>query len=194
MSRLNIRVGAAALDLADSLGAVPDQVEVAKKRALTLVASAIRRKLVAEIVSATQLPEAAVKARVAVYNMNSRYQSTRVVPSSAAIPASDYAFAVQRTRSSWTRARYSVPWVGGRKIGAGFVNPLGQKGAPLSTRSARGKYTYKYGKPKHAMGPSAAAAAKQIITEQFVSDAQQRLMNTFEDQLIKRILKDDESL
>lgn len=192
MSRFSIRIrGGQAV--ADELGATLDQIDRAKKSALTRITGQVKRKLTAQIVAGTGLAEPEVKSRIRVYNPNNRFENARVIPSSAGVPANLYELTAIPGQKFVTRGRFSVPWFGGQKVGAGFVNVMGKQRTPLRTRSSKGKYVYSTGRPTLAMGPSIAFAAKRLINAQMVAEYETKLAALFEKLLTQRVAKDDES-
>jgi len=115
-----------------------------------------KRHTAAEIATGTGLKKKQVRGALASKRAGSRNPAARLVASSRGLPATDYPVRVQRVGygKNATRGRIVLPWFGREKVAAGFINPLGKKGAPLRTRSHKGKFT----RPRPAVGPSVAAA------------------------------------
>lgn len=191
MSRLTIRIKGAQ-QVADELGATVDQVERAKKTALSRIATNVRRKLVAGIEAGTGLASDEIQRRIRIYNPNNRYDSARLIASSSGLPPELYP--LQKTAGDTeTRGRFSVAWFGGRKVGAGFVNMLGKQKTPLRTRSDRKRYLFSNRRASRALAPSVAAAAKLLINDPLIARAEMDLAKLFERALTRRVKKDDQS-
>lgn len=146
------------LTMLDELGKKGDSIA---RQASSKAATAIRQGFLIRMMSgSTGLSRRTILRYSYTQKATPKYESARVNFSGAGIPATEYRYKMKRTGSSPTRAQILVDWLGGQKLAAGFINPLGKNKAPLATRSqktlANGKgYTYRK-KLGTALAPSLA--------------------------------------
>ena len=131
-------------------------------RAINQAARDIKDQLlVLPIALATGLPGDLLKRAIRQNNAKASNPEATLVPSSAGVLVTKYRYLAEPTGADRTRSRIKVAWVDGLKTAAGFINQLGPEGLPWRTRSSKGKIP-----PQLAIGPSVAAAFKQIADEQ----------------------------
>jgi len=145
------------IKMLDDLGKKGDQIaRNASSRAATLMRQGY---LVQAMTSATGLSRRTIMRYSYVKRATPKYESARINFSGSGIPATEYKYSLKRT-SVATRAQVLVEWLGGQKLAAGFINPLGKAKHPLMTRSqktTRNGKSYTYRKPlQTALAPSLA--------------------------------------
>lgn len=181
---LDIRIDTQSFrDLAQRLNLSPAEFLRAMRNSSNRTARTARRELVVQIQQLTGIKRKILNANIRVLTMRGKWRSARVAPSSEGIPISDYRYSFQPINNSKIRARILVDWVsGGKKVAAGFVNPLGQQRAPLRTRSAKGKLA----RPEPAIGPSVAAMFPYLLDSTFVNHISDVLQANFAEDLGKQ--------
>lgn len=142
-----------------------------RTNALNRAATRIRRQIVDEIRQPTGLKRKTVNAGIAIHRAGTQRDYALIIPESQGIPVSAYRYTFQPVGSAPTRARILVGWPGGQKIAAGFINPRGRQRAPLRTRSHRGPMP----RPRPAIGPSIAAAFREVVTPTAIDQYQERV-------------------
>lgn len=143
------------------LGKLPRAIGRGLINSMNRTNTAGRRFTTDYIASSTGIKKKTVRGRLAIRRAKTRLPAARMVPSSQGVEIHEYRYRLERVGygRNKTRGRIRVNWVGNTtKIAAGFINPLGNKQAPLRTRSYKGKFA----KPRAAVGPSVAAAWKAM--------------------------------
>lgn len=114
------------------------------------------------------LKAAKVRKSIRIWRANRRRIVTRLVPVSASVPVAHYVTWGYENAGHPTRARIWVQGPDGKKVAAGFVNPLSQHKLALSTRTTRqrrGKIArHDYTTLQPAEGPSVAYWFKGLTT------------------------------
>lgn len=137
------------------------RLQIAAIRAINQAARDIKeRLLVLPIALATGIPGDHLKGAIRQNNAKASNPEATLVPSSAGVLVTKYRYFPERTGADRTRSRIKVAWVDGLKTAAGFINELGPQGLPWRTKSHKGAIP-----PELAIGPSVAAAFKQIADE-----------------------------
>lgn len=122
-------------------------------------------------------PSGMINKGIVIKRANSKRKDARLIPSSSGIQVTQYKHWTY-LKIDGTRARIVVTGLYGRKLAAGFVNPMSRKRAPLSTRSSKARVlknpsknrtphikSYVYAHPLgEAMGPSLAYWFKLLTT------------------------------
>lgn len=143
-------------ELITQLQAMPGEIKKAARTSLNRQATATRKEdVVNPGMTATGLKRAALNAALPISKAGSNDLIAKIKASSSGIPVPAFRYRHQPTGKGPTRHRILVGWPGGEKIAAGFVNPLGQYQATLTTR--RRGYELAV-----ALGPSAATLKKAL--------------------------------
>lgn len=161
IDRIEVR---GATELITQLRAMPGEIKKAARTGLNRQATATRKDaLVNPGIAATGVKRAVLNARLPISKAGSNDLKATIKANSGGIPVPAFTWRWQRVPQkiqhsmgpSPTRARIYIHWPGGEKIASGFVNPLGQYQAPLTTR--RKGYQLAI-----ALAPSAATLKKEI--------------------------------
>lgn len=123
--------------------------------------TASRKQVITQVSGATGIKAKLLRQRLGSKRASVNRPDLLIWPSSAGVDVKEYRYHMERVGAvkNITRARIRVDWLNsGRKIAAGFINPLGKKRAALRTRASKG--TLKV--PKGAIGPSVAAIWKAM--------------------------------
>jgi hypothetical protein len=153
-------------DVQRAIVAENKRLQAAAIRAINQAARDIKeRLLVLPIALATGIPGDDLKRAIRQNNAKASNPEATLVPSSAGVLVTKYRYFPERTGADRTRSRIKVAWVDGLKTAAGFINELGPQGLPWRTRSSKGKIA-----PELAIGPSVAAAFKQMVDEDLRRD------------------------
>ena len=144
------------LRMLDELGKKGDQIaREASSRAATLIRQTY---LVQAMTSDTGLNRRTIMRYSYLKKATPKYDAARINFSGSGIPATEYKYSMKKLAP--TRAQILVDWLGGQKLAAGFINPLGKAKHPLRTRSQKmlsnsKNYTYRK-KTEPALAPSLA--------------------------------------
>lgn len=178
MSSVKLTGLESALSLLERLGSDGDRIA---QQAGTAAARDLRNTwLQQQLTGATGIPVTVVQKAMRVQPANNQYPDARINFSSSGILARQYIHRTRLIDARHNRAQIIVNWIGGTKVAAGFINPLGRRKQPLSTRNQKttknGKtYTYRNGVLADAMGPSIATAYQALPVSDVEQAAQQRL-------------------
>ena len=153
------------LSLLDRLGKQGDDIA---REAATKAATLLRQTYIVQAFSGeTGLKRSTIMRYTYIKKATDKYPHARINFSGAGIPVTEFRYRYQRKGAQATRAKIIVDFVGGEKVAAGFINPLGKNKTPLSSASQRttknGKtYKYRNTKPEAALAPSLATAYQRL--------------------------------
>ncbi len=151
----------------DSLGKGADTLT---RQASTEAANDLRDTwLMSELSGGTGVARGVIRKNARIARASAKWPGAKIYFSSAGISVDEYNYSRKSTGVNATRSQILVDWVtGGQKVAAGFINQLGKRKAPLSTRNVKNKMT-------DAMGPSLAAAYLDLPENEVQNQAQARL-------------------
>lgn len=165
--------------------ALPKEAERARINGINRTATEVRREeIVLPMSRDTGIKRKILNDRIRIERAQRGKETARIVPSSAGIPVPEYRYRMQPTAHP-TRARILVDWPGGKKVAAGFINPLGKRQAPLRSYNHKGKLS----PPETALAPSAAALFKVVVTDEVRGRAADRLQINVDRALMDQIKK-----
>lgn len=154
----------------------------AKKAAIAAVnatAAEVRKEMLNETKQATGIKMRTLQQRSRIRRASNRRAYTEVLASAEGIPVKEYRYRAQSTAIP-TRAKIVADFIGGQKIAAGFINPLGKHKSPLRSKNHKGKLK----RPESAIGFSLASAFSRLRQQEGrMEKIQVRLAEIFEDKL-----------
>jgi hypothetical protein len=166
------------IKMLDSLGKGADALT---RQASTEAANDLRDTwLISEVSGGTGIGRGVIRKNARITRASTKWPGAKIYFSSAGIPVEEYNYSQKAAGINATRSQILVDWVtGGQKVAAGFINQLGKRQTPLSTRNEKRKgaktYTYGKGKMTAAMGPSLATAYLDLPENEVQNQAQVRL-------------------
>jgi hypothetical protein len=166
------------IKMLDSLGKGADALT---RQASTEAANDLRDTwLISEVSGGTGIGRGVIRKNARITRASTKWPGAKIYFSSAGIPVEEYNYSRKAPGINATRSQILVDWVtGGQKVAAGFINQLGKRQTPLSTRTEKRKgaktYTYGKGKMTAAMGPSLATAYLDLPENEVQNQAQVRL-------------------
>jgi hypothetical protein len=150
----------------DSLGKGADALT---RQASTEAANDLRDTWLMSELSGTGVGRGVIRKNARITRASAKWPGAKIYFSSAGISVDEYNYTRKSAGINATRSQVLVDWVtGGKKVAAGFINQLGKRQAPLSTRNVKNKIT-------DAMGPSLAAAYLDLPENEVQNQAQVRL-------------------
>lgn len=166
------------INMLDSLGKGADALT---RQASTEAANDLRDTwLMSELSGGTGIGRGIIRQNARVARASAKWPGAKIYFSSAGIPVEEYNYTRKAAGINATRSQILVDWVtGGKKVAAGFINQLGKRKMPLSTRNEKrkGGKTYSYGKGQMtaAIGPSLATSYLDLPENEVQNQAQARL-------------------
>lgn len=161
------------------LAALPDEIRRAVQSAIYRQAVATREAQIERAAAATGIARAALLARcpISVAPAPDGFAAMRIQASTSGIPVPEYRHRPVPVGSHPTRARISIDWPGGTRAASGFINPLGARRYPLTTRRAGHRPV------GTALGPSAAALLRAVDNPALQQQTAAQLMERTADQI-----------
>lgn len=174
----------------NALRAVPKEIQRAKINALNQTATATRKAIAQELSQVTGIKrggKGGAQQRMKIKRAKRRYPNARIIPSSSGVEMPFYRkVTAEPVSGSPTVARALIPWFGGRKVVAGFINPAHDPNKVLRTITPKGLMQ----KPEEAIGPSVAAAWRDgRIMKRYEKPAVRIFNKKFGEQIDKQIRK-----
>jgi len=167
---------------------LPRELKRATVSGINKTITDVRKELTDDIATPTGIKKRIVRGGLRVKRAQQKRQVATIRPISAGIPVAQYRYAVERKPENPTRGRIWVGWPRGRKLAAGFVNPLARIGNTGPVRTRIGKRLLR--RPIPALGPSVATLWKSITFDDTMRRAGPKLaryiMSALQTQIGKR--------